>query len=150
MPRLTSRLMTILYPALIAGAALLIAGVGSSFATTQHDQTTLHATTPAGTVVHWAHVAKNFTLIASSSGGTVVSKSMSQPALVDIGWGVKVPARCVPVANLDTTMGPNGTGNEHPGFAATGDAGPAGVIVKTYNDSGKNVPQSFYLVVICP
>jgi hypothetical protein len=132
----------------IAGVTLLVAVAGSAYAASARLTAAPRATTPAGIITHWMHVSKKFTILSTSAGGRVLTKSLANPALVTVGWGDQVPAQCVPVASLDNTMGPGSTGGDG-GFASTGDA-PNGVIVKTFNYQGQNTPQSFYLAVICP
>ena len=143
----------IMIAGLIAGAALLIAVAHSSYAasgrlTAGPRATTPAATRPAAIITHWMHVSKTFTILSTSAGGRVLSKSMAHPAVVMVGWGDKVSAHCVPVASLDITTGPGGTGGNG-GFASTGD-GVNGVRVITFDYTGKNTPQPFYLAVICP
>ncbi len=105
-----------------------------------------------GYVLAWAHVSSNGHVLSGSPGATVqYTGTTVSPPLYFVRWrGVKLPARCAPIA----TVGLKGSGQSGvTGVITTLDNlhghAPNFVTVKAITATGAPVAAEFYLVVIC-
>jgi len=119
----------------------------------------LNANSIGGYVRVWAHVNASGRILSGSPGARAVHQNDTAPAGPNyvVGWSrVKVPSRCAPIVTLDakgpaSSRGATGEtfiyarGWEFPG----GKRVPSAVGVVIANAVDQNVPENFYLAVVC-
>jgi hypothetical protein len=139
---------------LIAYLALFVAlgGTGYAAASLPNGSVTaakLDRHSIGGYVLAWAHVSSTGHVLSGSPGATVQFTGTSvSPPLYFVRWrGVKLPARCAPIA----TLGGSGSGATGINVILENLRGriPNRVSVKAIDTSGAPVMADFYLAVVC-
>ena len=151
----------------IAYLALFVALGGSSYAAISIPNGSitsakLNKHSIGGYVLAWAHVRADGHVLSGSPGavatyaGSLAGTSPAVPNYV-VGWrGVKVPGRCAADVTVDDTgpLSSRGSTAEANIFPKLRFVGPAGktngqVMVDIANSSDENVPDNFYVAVVC-
>jgi hypothetical protein len=151
----------------IAYLALFVALGGSSYAAISIPNGSitsakLNKHSIGGYVLAWAHVRADGKLIAGSPGAvpTYLSELAGETPPGDnyiVAWrGLKVPGRCATTVTIDdagplTSRGATAEAHIFPKRAFAGQAGKTNgqVMVDIANASDDNVPDNFYVEVVC-
>jgi hypothetical protein len=142
---------------LIAYLALFVALGGTGYAAINLPNgsvtaASLNTHSIGGYVRAWAHVSSNGHVLSGSPGATVqfTGTSVSPPAYFVRWRGVKLAARCAPIATLgDVGSGQSGVNGVIASLQNFHGRAPNQVFVKTIDASGAPVPAEFDLGVVC-
>lgn len=148
----------------VAYVALMLALGGTSYAAVSLPNGSITAqklnrSSIGGYVRAWAHVDSSGRILSGSPGARAVHHSDLAPAGPNyvVGWSrVKLSARCAPVVTLDALGPASSRGSTAETFIYSrslefpgGKRVPGGVAVVIANAADQNVPDRFYLAVVC-